>query len=230
MKRLFALLLTLVLAVPVLAQSSDAALRKTLEEKLKLKVDKISKSPIAGLNEVIAEGRVLYSDDKGAYVLMGDLYDMNSQKNLSAERRFSLLPLDGAIKMVRGNGKKVLVTFEDPHCGYCKKLARELQSVKDITVYTFLLPVLSEDSVVKSRAIWCSADRAKTWTDWMLNGTAPVAAGDKCDASAMLDRNQEIAQRLEISGTPFIMFANGSMARGYIPAAEIEKRFSRIGG
>jgi thiol:disulfide interchange protein DsbC len=230
MKRLLAALLTLALALPALAQSNEATLRKTLEDRLKLKVEKVGKTPVAGLYEVIADGRLMYTDEKGAYLFMGDLFDTRTQKNLSAEKRFSLLPLDGAIKMVRGNGKNVLVTFEDPNCGYCKKLVRELQGVKDITIYTFLLPVLSEDSVTKSRAIWCSADRAKAWTDWMSAGVQPAAASDKCDANPMLERNSEIAQQLEIRGTPFLMFANGSMARGYIPAGEIEKRFSRVGG
>ena len=153
-------LLTLALTLPALAQSNEATLRKTLEDRLKLKVEKVGKTPVAGLYEVIADGRLMYTDEKGAYLFMGDLFDTRTQKNLSAEKRFSLLPLDGAIKMVRGTGKNVLVTFEDPNCSYCKKLVRELQGVKDITIYTFLLPVLSEDSVTKSRAIWCSADRA----------------------------------------------------------------------
>jgi thiol:disulfide interchange protein DsbC len=130
---------------------------------------------------------------------------------------------------VRGTGKNVMVTFEDPNCGYCKKLAKDVLTLKDVTVYTFLLPVLGDDSYEKSKAIWCAPDRSKAWVDWMTAGKAPPAAPAKCDIAG-LNRSAQLGSRLRINGTPAIVFAGGERVGGYIPAAEIEKRFSGSGG
>jgi thiol:disulfide interchange protein DsbC len=167
-------------------------------------------------------------DDKGGYVLSGTLGHMKTGKNLTAERQFNALPLELAIKQVRGNGKNVLVTFEDPNCGYCKKLAKEMQPLKNITIYTFLYPVLGEDSNQKSKAIWCSSDKVKAWNDWMLAGKASATQG-ACD-TAGLDKSIELGRKLRINGTPALFFASGERVGGYIPVAEIEKRFSAKGG
>jgi thiol:disulfide interchange protein DsbC len=114
----------------------------------------------------------------------------------------------------------VIYTFEDPNCGYCKQLQKELVKLNDVTVYTFLWPILSQDSVDKSRAIWCSKDRVKAWDDVMLRGAAAQSDG-KCDAP--LDRNMELARRFGIRGTPAIFLADGRMLGGYLPAAELEQ-------
>jgi thiol:disulfide interchange protein DsbC len=130
---------------------------------------------------------------------------------------------------VRGTGKNIMVTFEDPNCGYCKKLAKDILTLKDVTVYTFLYPVLGDDSYEKSKAIWCAPDRSKAWTDWMNNGKALPAVPAKCD-TAGLDKSALLGRKLRINGTPAIFFANGERVGGYIPAPEIEKRFSGTGG
>ena len=224
MKRL-AFILLAALALPAFADGSEAAIKKSFEDKLKAKVEKVSKAPIGNLYEVVADGQIFYTDEKAAYFLHGNLFDMKTMKNLTAEKKFSLLPLDLAIKTVRGNGKNVLVTFEDPNCGYCKKLAKDMVKLKDVTVYTFLLAVLGDDSVAKSRTIWCAADRSKAWNEWMISGTVPVAAA-KCEADATLEKIANLGQQLGIRGTPYLMFANGQQSPGYIPLAEIEKRFA----
>jgi thiol:disulfide interchange protein DsbC len=209
------------------ATAGEADVKKAVEATLG-KAEKIGKSPIAGLWEVVVDGQIFYVDDKGGYLLSGNLVDLKTGKNLTAERQFNALPLELAIKQVRGNGKNVLVTFEDPNCGYCKKLAKEMQPLKNITIYTFLYPVLGEDSNQKSKAIWCSSDKVKAWNDWMLAGKAP-ATQDACD-TAGLDKSIELGRKLRINGTPALFFASGERVGGYIPVAEIEKRFSAKGG
>ena len=230
MKRLAALLFTAALAFVALgAYADEADIRKALEAQLKVKVSKVSPTPVKGLFEVVAGDQVFYANDNGSYYFEGDLIETRSQKNLTAAKRFSLLPLDLAVKTVRGNGQNVLVTFEDPYCGYCKKLVKELANVKDVTVYTFLLPILSEDSAVKSKAIWCAADRSKAWNEWMTAGVVPPVPASDCDPMPMFRKVHELSRSLEISGTPFIMFANGNLARGYISGPEIEKKLGRSG-
>lgn len=214
--------------VSLAAVADEADVRKAAEAKLG-KVEKISKAPMAGMWEVWVEGQIFYIDDKAGYMLFGNLLDMKTGKNLTAERQFNALPLDLALKQVRGTGKNVMVTFEDPNCGYCKKLAKDVLTLKDVTVYTFLLPVLGDDSYEKSKAIWCAPDRSKAWVDWMTAGKAPPAAPAKCDIAG-LNRSAQLGSRLRINGTPAIFFAGGERVGGYIPAAEIEKRFSGSGG
>jgi thiol:disulfide interchange protein DsbC len=220
--------------VSLVAAADEADVKKAIEAKLG-KVEKIVRAPMAGIWEVTVEGQIFYADDKGSYVIFGNLLDVKSGRNLTAERmkdiEKTLLAgsLEYAVKQVRGSGKNVVVTFEDPNCGYCKKLARDLQTLKDVTIYTFLYPVLGDDSYEKSKAIWCAPDKSKAWVDWMTSGKAPPAMPAKCDTTG-LDKSAQLGRKLRINGTPAIFFAGGERVGGYIPAAEIEKRFAHTGG
>jgi len=119
----------------------------------------------------------------------------------------------------------VLASFEDPNCGYCKRLARDLQKLDNVTIYTFLYPILSEDSLKKARQIWCSADRAKAWNDWIIDGKNP-GGRDNCDTAA-ITRNQEYGRRLNITGTPTVIFADGERVPGAVPLKVLEQKLAR---
>ncbi len=214
--------------VSLVALADEADVKKAVEAKLG-KVEKIVRAPMAGIWEVTVDSQIFYADDKATYLLFGNLLDMKTGKNLTAERQFNSLPLDLAVKQVRGSGKNIMVTFEDPNCGYCKKLAKDILTLKDVTVYTFLYPVLGDDSFEKSKAIWCAPDKSKAWTDWMTAGKAPPAIPAKCDMAG-LDKSAQLGRKLRINGTPAIFFANGERVGGYISATEIEKRFAPTGG
>lgn len=213
----------------VSAFAQEAVIRKNLSERFPAfaKIDEVSKTPMAGLYEVRVGFDVFYTDEQGNYLLQGSLMDVKARRNLTEERieklsavDFDKLPLNDAFKIVRGDGKRKLAVFEDPNCGYCKRFEQDLTNVNNITVYLFLYPVLGQDSVVKSRNIWCARDKAKTWHDWMLRGTTPAAA--ECDVAA-LQRNRDFGQKYNITGTPTLIFANGTRAPGAISAQEVEK-------
>ena len=190
----FPAVLAACLSLGVMADEAD--IRKGMEAKLGTKVESVTKSGYMGLYEVYADGNVLYTDEKMTAIMVGaQLIDAKTMKNVTEERmkklsaiKFSELPLERAIKQVKGDGRRVLATFEDPNCGYCKRLAKDLQKLDNVTVYTFLYPILSEDSVRKSRQIWCASDRAKAWSDWMVEGRA-LNGKEDCDVSAIA-RNQ----------------------------------------
>lgn len=230
LKRLAVLSFATLLATAALADEAD--IQRTFEKTFSVKIKGVTKAGYLGLYEVqTGDGQILYTDEKVSVVLDGQLIDTKTRTNVTEERlrklnaiKFSDLPLDNAIKMVRGNGKRVMATFEDPNCGYCKKLARDLQKLDNVTIYTFLLPILSEDSGRKSRQIWCSGDRVRTWTDWMVEGKTPAGRED-CDTAA-ITKNQELGGRLRITGTPTLFFADGERVPGAVPLASIEKKLN----
>jgi thiol:disulfide interchange protein DsbC len=227
----FAALATLTAVPAVLAAEAD--IKKSIETLFpRAKVDEVRKSGVLGLYEVRIGHDVLYTDEKGSYVILGDIFDAKARRNLTEERKlklaqikFSDLPLDQAVKTVRGNGTRVFATFEDPNCGYCKKLAKEMAGLTDITMYTFLYPILAPDSTDKAKAIWCAPDRAKAWNEWMVAGTVPKAAS--CDHP--IDKNVALGQKLGVSGTPTIFFADGNRIPSYIPAAKLEEVLNHSG-
>lgn len=213
--------------------ADEVEIRKGMEAKLGAKVESVAKSGYLGLYEVYADGNIFYTDEKMSAIMVGaQLIDAKTMKNVTDERmkkltaiKFSDLPLDRAVKQVRGDGKRVLATFEDPNCGYCKRLAKDLAKLENVTVYTFLYPILSEDSVRKSKQIWCAADRAKAWNDWMIEGRAPAAKED-CDTAA-IGKNQEFGRKLNITGTPTIFFIDGERVPGAMPLARIEQKLNQ---
>jgi thiol:disulfide interchange protein DsbC len=218
------------------ADNTEANIKKSVEAWLggHMKVTSVRKADFLGLYEVVVGGEVIYTNDKATYAILGNVIDVKAGRNLTQERmaklaqiKFADLPFDLAIKQVKGNGKRMLATFEDPNCTYCRRLAHELQSVTDVTIYTFLFPILSPDSTDKAKAIWCSTDRAKAWNEYMLNGTAPTAA--QCDTSA-LDKVAALAQRLNIHGTPALFLADGTRLPGLVPAPKLEEAMNRAGG
>lgn len=222
--------------------ANEAEIQKAVEAKLGVKVESVTKAGYFGLYEIYADGHLFYTDEKVTAMLVGgdlirsrqaiNLVDLKGNRNITEERlrkltaiKFSDLPLDQAVKQVRGNGKRVMASFEDPNCGYCKRLAKDLQKLENVTIYTFLYPILSEDSVKKSKQIWCSADRARAWSDWIIDGKAP-GGRDNCDTSA-ITRNQEYGRRLNITGTPTIVFADGERVPGAVPLSVLEQKLNQ---
>jgi thiol:disulfide interchange protein DsbC len=211
------------------AQAQEAAIRKTLAERLPQlgKIDEINKTPMPGLYEVRVGTELLYTDAEGNFLIQGNLIDTKLQRNLTEERLeklmaidFSALPVKDAFTIVRGNGKRKVAVFEDPNCGYCKRFERDLQKVDNVTVYMFLYPILGPDSTEKSRNAWCAKDKAKTWQDFMVRDQALPAAS--CDTSA-LARNLEFGKKYKITGTPTLVFADGTRVPGAIGATQVEK-------
>ncbi|MEP6965401.1 MAG: DsbC family protein [Polaromonas sp.] len=212
------------------AFAQEAQIRKNLAERLPAltKIDEVSKTPMNGLYEVrVNDSDILYTDAEGNFLLQGNLIDTRAKRNLTEERieklsaiDFDALPLKDAFTQVRGNGKRKMAVFEDPNCGYCKRFEKDLQKVNDVTIHTFLIPILSADSVEKSKNIWCAKDKNKAWLDWMVR--EQTAAKASCDTTA-LERNLAFSKKYKITGTPTVFFANGTRVPGAISAQEIEK-------
>ena len=213
--------------------AQEAAIRKTLAERLPQlpKIDEITRTPIAGLYEVRYGGTsLLYSDEKGDFIMVnGSMLDTKTRVDLTEARLdkltavdFEKLPLTDAMVVRQGNGSRRLAVFADPNCGYCKRFERDLLTVKDVTIYTFLIPILGPDSITKSRDIWCAKDAQRAWRAWMVDGLAPIKAATACDATAM-DRNLAFSQAHRITGTPALFFEDGTRRPGALSADAVDK-------
>ncbi len=219
------------------ALAQEATIRKNLAERIPqlAKIDEVSKTPIAGLFEIRVNGAdIYYTDAEGNYLVQGNLIDTKQKRNLTEERidkltaiAFESLPFKDAFTMVRGNGKRQLAVFEDPNCGYCKRFEKDLQKINNVTVHLFLYPILSPDSTEKSKNIWCAKDKAKAWTDWMTRDITPAAA--TCDSTAIA-RNVELGRKFKITGTPTLVFVDGTRVPGAVGADQVEKRLGAAGG
>jgi len=234
--KLAVLLATGLMASCVGAQNSvEATIKKAVEPRLGgAKIESIKETPYGGLYELRVAGDILYTDKKGDYLFIGHVYDAKSTRDLTKERiddinkiKFSDLPLESALKQVKGDGKRVIAVFEDPNCGYCKRLRQTtLKTVDNVTIYTFMYNILSEDSFVKSKNIWCSTDRVKAWDDWMLNGKAAAAAPANCDTPN--EKVLALGQKLKVQGTPAIFFADGTRIPGAVDQKTLEAKLATI--
>jgi thiol:disulfide interchange protein DsbC len=220
------------------AQADEAAIRKNLAERLPdlPKIDEVAKTPIPGLYELRIGTDILYADENGDHLIQGSVLDARTRTDLTQARidrltaiDFGSLPLKDAIVWKQGSGARKLVVFADPNCGYCKRFEKDLANVKDVTVYTFLYPILGGDSPEKSRNIWCAKDATRVWRDWMVDGKAPPRAADKCDTSA-LERNAALGRKHRVTGTPALVFEDGTRVPGALPAAQVEKRLAATRG
>ena len=233
MKRLLTPLMACALLLTSTAWSQEATIRKNLGDRIPQlqKIDEIIKSPISGLYEIRVNGNeIYYTDAEGNYLVQGNLIDTRQKRNLTEERieklsaiAFDALPFKDAFTIVRGNGSRKLAVFEDPNCGYCKRFEKDLQKINNVTVYMFLYPILGPDSGEKSRNIWCAKDKAKAWQDWMVRDVTPAAAS--CDSTAIA-RNVELGRKFKITGTPTLVFADGSRVPGAVGADQVEKRLN----
>ncbi len=229
-------LLALALSVLCLSASAqEATIRKNIAARVPQlqKIDEVSKTPMAGLYEVRVNGTdIFYTDAEANFIIQGQLFDTRQRRNLTEERMdklsaipFDQLPMKTAFTQVRGDGKRKLAVFADPNCGYCKRFERDLEKVENITIYNFLYPILGADSADKARNIWCAKDRSEAWLDWMLRSKTPASAS--CDTAAIA-RNVELGRKLKISGTPTLVFADGTRVPGAINTDQIEKQLANI--
>jgi len=228
MKRLFALFLSALLALPALA--NEAAIRQVFKTKYpNVRVEGVQAAPMPGLFEVRFQTQdgpqILYTDAQANFFVDGNLIDTRSGRNLTQERlqkltaiEFGALPFDLALKVQRGNGRRVLAMFTDPYCPYCRKFEQSLLQIDDITVYVFMYPVIRPQNADHSKAVWCSPDRARAWLELAIDHKRPAASAD-CDNP--VEKNLELGRSLGVNSTPTLILANGERVAGGLAAAEL---------
>lgn len=214
------------------AHADEAAIKDALQNKIPRigQINQVNKTPVPGLYEVVTQESLFYTDENAQFIINGAIFDLHSNRNLTEERArkffaldFNQLPFELAVKKVKGNGERKLAIFTDPNCSYCKRLELDLQQVDNITIYQFMYP-LFPGSEAKVRGVWCSKDKVKAWDDMMLKGIIPPEG--KC--STPTEKVLALGKKLKANGTPTLIFADGTINPGYMPAAELEKAFSAL--
>ena len=213
---------------------TEQQIKTDLQKKLgaSTKIRGISASPLPGIYEVLVGNEVFYTDAKSQYLIQGEIIELATGKNLTEQRqndlnriKWSDLPQANAIKQVRGNGSRQFAIFSDPNCGFCKRLEKSMKSLDNVTIYTFLIPILGADSLQKSKQIWCSSDPAKTYNEWMRNANALPT---KTDCPTPLDKNLALAKTYGITGTPTLFFTDGSRFPGAVQISDLEKKLDSL--
>ena len=229
-----ALFCSLILSIEMVNAQSEQQIRSELQKKIgsNTKIKSVSLSPIPGVYEVLVGNDIFYTDVNSKYLIQGEIIEIATGKNITEQKqadlnriKWSELNPANALKVVRGNGSRQLAVFSDPNCGYCKRLDKSLQQLDNVTIFTYLIPILSPDSTQKSKQIWCSADSQKTYIDWMINGVIPSG---KSDCTTPLDKNMAYAKTYGITGTPTIFFTDGSRFPGAVQITDIEKKFTSL--
>jgi thiol:disulfide interchange protein DsbC len=229
------LLLLLLIAAAVLSSAvlaDDASLRRTLESKLRVQIDAIEPAPVPGLYEVrfrTQQGvQVLYVDETGSYVIQGNIYDLRADRDLTEERlrklnaiKFESLPLDLAVKIQRGDGKRVLAMFSDPYCPACRQFERSLAQVDNVTIYVFMYPVIRPENTDHSRMVWCSPDRAKAWLE-LAAAPKPKVPNAAKSCGDPVDKVLKLGRSLAVNSTPTLILANGERVSGGLSPEDLK--------
>ena len=214
------------------ACADEAEVMKRVRERFPQSfVEKVFATPYPGLYEVLMDNRLFYTDEQVSFVMVGNLIDVKSSQNLTQQRLRKLtaiewkdLPLDLAIRKVKGDGSRRLAVFSDPMCPHCITQERELAKVTNVTIYTFLYPIerLHKGATERSRAVWCSPDRAKAWDDLLLNRVEPRAK----PCADPIAKIEALGTKLKVSVTPTLVFGDGTVVTGGIAAQQVEKHLA----
>ena len=226
-----ALVLAIGLAGASVVLADEAAVRRMVQSKLGAggRIESVQRMPGSGLFEVViraADGpRVYYVDERASVLILGQMFDAKTGLNLTEERvqrltavSWDSLPLEWAVTTTRGSGRRKIAVFSDPNCAYCKRFEKDLAKLDDITVHILLYPVIKPESVVQTKSVWCSKDRAKAWNDLMLRDIEPTAAPD-CDTP--VEKLIALGHKLGANSTPTWFLQDGRRYKGAIPLDEL---------
>jgi thiol:disulfide interchange protein DsbC len=216
---------------PSQGRKQPHAAAQAMEAKLKSlyptqRFDSVRVAALPGFYEVTMGKSMAYVEESGRYFLFGGLWDMQTRRDLTAERRAELEAVDVAqlpadLVLTMGSGSRTVYVFSDPNCGYCKQLEHTLSQLVDVTVRLYPVAILGDASKELVQRVWCSPNRAEAWRDWMLKGMQPPPARDGC--SAPFAALQRLTEKVGVQGTPTLVKADGRKTSGAMSAAALNE-------
>ncbi len=227
------ILLAALMAAPAMADDAELATVRAKMDSMfdEIAPENITSSPVEGWYTVQKGSIVAYVSGDGRYLLQGDLIDLDSQTNLSERTRtdarravMAAVTDDEVITFSPPEVKYSVTVFTDVTCTYCRKLHQEIDEYLDqgIEIRYLLYPRNgpASSSWSRSEAVWCARDRNTALTAAKSDQGFPT---NKCDASKIND-HYILGQKIGLSGTPALVFDDGTMVSGYLPAATLASR------
>lgn len=208
---------------------------KTLLKEMKIpytEILKIQLSPVKGLWEVSIDNKgkkgLFYVDFSKKYFLLGPIIEIKSGLNKTLQQMsklrqvdFSKIPLHTPLVMGNPRAPQKVAVFTDPDCPYCGNLHRELQKIikerEDIVFFIILFPLrFHKEAYWKSKSILCQKS-LKMLEDAYARKQIPKI---ECD-NKEVDENIKLAESLGITSTPTLVFMDGRVLTGALPAQQI---------
>ena len=201
-----------------------------------ISVDQVEAAPIAGFQQVIVGGQVVYVSNDGKYLMQGTLFDIDAKKDLGeaalAKVRQQLLktiPASDRIVFAPANPKYAVTVFTDVECGYCRKLHSQIADYnkQGIAVEYVAFPRmgLGSEDFRKMVAVWCSANPKQALTD--AKNDRPVPERNCTNPVAM---QYTLGQRMGLTGTPMILTEDGTQVGGYVPPEQLRAALDKLAG
>jgi thiol:disulfide interchange protein DsbC len=201
-----------------------------------ISVDQVEAAPIAGFQQVIVGGQVVYVSNDGKYLMQGTLFDIDAKKDLGeaalAKVRQQLLktiPASDRIVFAPANPKYAVTVFTDVDCGYCSKLHSQIADYnkQGIAVEYVAFPRmgLGSEDFRKMVAVWCSANPKQALTDAKNDRPVPMK---NCTNPVTMQYN--LGQRMGLTGTPMILTEDGTQVGGYVPPEQLRAALDKLAG
>ncbi len=194
------------------------------------KAEIISPSFIPGMYEVVYGAQVMYMSADARYVIQGDVIDLKNRENItetlrSKQRQRLIKTLDESDMIVfkpKGEEHYRITVFTDIDCGYCRKLHREMADylAEGITVRYMAFPRsgVNTKSYFKAVNVWCAADKHAAMTKAKAGQSLPKKTCKNPVAEQMA-----LGEDFGVTGTPTIVFDNGEVVPGYVPAIRLHE-------
>lgn len=185
-------------------------------------------SPIPGLYEVTMGGLVAYVSEDGKYLVSGNVYDLDSQVNLTAARRNAARAAalasareDQMIIFSPPNPKMTVTVFTDVDCGFCRKFHGQMAGLNKagVRVRYMMYPRTGPgtESWKKAEHVWCAADRR----DALTRAKRGEAINGKACGDAVIKAQFEMGGDLGVDGTPAIFTQSGDYIGGYLATEDL---------
>lgn len=188
----------------------------------------VSSSPVPGLYEVTMGGLIAYVSADGKYLVSGNIYDLETEVNLTATRRnaarakaLASLRDDQMIVFSPENPKMTVTVFTDVDCGYCRKFHNHIADLNKagVRVRYMMFPRTGPEteSWRKAEGVWCSPDRKDALT--RAKKGDPIKAKNCGDAA--ITAQYEMGEELGVEGTPAVFTQSGDYIGGYLTPEQL---------
>lgn len=235
--------LVLAAALPAHAQDKDKAARaagarsvvpadvraRVVAQLPGAKAEDVAPSPVPGLYEVTMGGLIAYVSGDGKYLISGNVYELETQRNLTAERRsaarakaLAAAAEDQMIVFSPASPKMTVTVFTDIDCGFCRRFHSQIAEINKagVRVRYMMFPRTGPgtESWRKAEAVWCAKDRREALT---RAKRGEEIKSTSCAEASSLKSQWAFGEDLGVEGTPAIFTQTGDYVGGFMTPEQL---------